>query len=125
MDPKQSGSNNVENPDQLSGQDFRDLAESLPQIVWMPRADGWNIYFSRKWVEYTGPLLEMSYGHGWNKPGHPDDQQGAWVAWLNATNHRATCTLECRLRRRDGSYRWWQPVDGEKLAQAIPELRRR
>ena len=28
--------------------EFRLLAEALPQIVWTTRADGWNIFFNQK-----------------------------------------------------------------------------
>jgi PAS domain S-box-containing protein len=90
-----------------SEKEFQSLAEAMPQIVWVTRADGWNIYFNQQWVEYTGLTLEESYGHGWNKPFHPDDQQGAWDAWQNATKHGTVYSVECRLRRADGAYRWW------------------
>lgn len=90
-----------------SEQEFRSLAESMPQIVWVTRPDGRNIYFNQQWVDYTGLTLKESYGHGWNKPFHPDDQQRAWDAWQRATQHNATYSLECRLRRADGAYRWW------------------
>ena len=90
-----------------SEQEFRQLAEAMPQIVWATRADGWNTYFNQQWVDYTGQTLEESYGHGWNKPFHPDDQQRAWDAWQNATNNGASYALECRLRRADGVYQWW------------------
>jgi PAS domain S-box-containing protein len=79
----------------------------MPQIVWITRADGWNIYFNQQWVDYTGLTLEESYGHGWNTPFHPDDRQRAWDAWKNATENDATYSLDCRLRRADGTYRWW------------------
>jgi PAS domain S-box-containing protein len=86
---------------------FRTMAEALPQIVWVTRTDGWNIYFNQNWVDYTGLTLEESYGHGWNTPFHPDDKQRAWDAWQNATQTDGTYSLECRLRRKDGIYRWW------------------
>jgi len=60
-----------------------------------------------KVVDYTGLTLEESYGHGWNKPFHPDDQQRAWDAWQNAVLNNAPYLLQCRLRRADGIYRWW------------------
>ena len=101
-----------------SEKEFRSLAESMPQIVWITRADGWNIYFNQQWVDYTGLTLEESYGHGWNKPFHPDDQQRAWDAWQNAVTNNGTYSLECRLRAADGTYRWWLvrgvPVVNEK-----------
>jgi PAS domain S-box-containing protein len=90
-----------------SEQEFRSLAEAMPQIVWSTRADGWNIYFNQQWVDYTGLTLEESHGHGWSQPFHPDDQQRALNAWQRATQHHDTYSLECRLRRADGAYRWF------------------
>jgi PAS domain S-box-containing protein len=126
-----------------SEQEFRTLAEAVPQIVWATRPDGWNIYFNQKWVDYTGLTPEESCGHGWNIPFHPDDQQRAWEAWRHATQDEAPYSLECRLRRADGIYRWWlirgEPVRGvngeilkwfgtctdiEDLKQASEQLRR-
>ncbi|MEO5595566.1 MAG: EAL domain-containing protein, partial [Lysobacteraceae bacterium] len=90
-----------------SEDEFRSLAEAMPQIVWITRPDGWNIYFNQQWMEYTGLTLEQSIGHGWNAPFHPDDQQASWDAWENATKHRGTYSIESRLRSADGTYRWW------------------
>ena len=90
-----------------SEQEFRSLAEAMPQIVWACRPDGGNIYFNQQWVDYTGLTLAESYGAGWNKPFHPDDQQRAWDAWQHAIQDAAPYVLECRLRRADGTYRWW------------------
>jgi len=97
----------VEEALQKSETEFRLLAESMPQIVWITRPDGWNIFFNQQWVDYTGLSLEESYGNGWNKPFHPEDQQRAWEAWQNATTNMATYSIECRLRRFDGEYTWW------------------
>ena len=87
--------------------EFHSLAEAMPQMVWITRPDGWNIYFNQQWMDYTGLTLEESYGHGWNKPFHPDDQKRAWDAWQKAINNDTIYSLECRLRRADGVYRWW------------------
>ena len=90
-----------------SEKEFRLLAEAMPQIVWITGADGLNIYFNQQWVDYTGLTLEESYGHGWNKPFHADDRQRAWDAWQNAVTGNGAYSLECRLRKADGTYRWW------------------
>ncbi|MEO7189880.1 MAG: PAS domain S-box protein [Vicinamibacterales bacterium] len=84
---------------------FRTLAEAMPQMVWMTRPDGWNIYFNQRWVDYTGLSLEDSSGHGWNTPFHPDDRQRAWDAWQQAIADGGY-NVECRLRGADGGYRW-------------------
>lgn len=98
-----------------SEKEFRLLAEAMPQIVWVTRADGWNIYYNQHWVDYTGLSMEESYGHGWNKPFHPDDRQRAWDAWRDAVTNKHIYSLECRLRRVDGMYRWW-------LIRGVPVL---
>ncbi|NBV25403.1 MAG: PAS domain S-box protein [Proteobacteria bacterium] len=104
-----------------SEEEFRSLAESMPQIVWITRPDGGNIYFNRQWVDYTGLTLEQSYGDGWHTPFHPEDKQRAWEAWQNAIQHNTTYALECRLRRADGAYRWWL-VRGVPLRGASGEI---
>ncbi len=87
--------------------EFQIFAESMPQMVWATRPDGWNIYSNQTWVEYTGLSLEESCGQGWIIPFHPDDQQRAREAWQRATQQLDAYSLECRLRRTDGVYRWW------------------
>jgi two-component system, sensor histidine kinase and response regulator len=95
--------------------DFHILAESLPQMVWITRPDGWNIYSNKQWVDYTGQSLEESYGNGWNKFYHPEDQQRAWDTWQNAVKDKTTYSINCRLRRGDGAYKWW-------LIRGVPVL---
>jgi PAS domain S-box-containing protein len=104
-----------------SEEEFRALAESMPQIVWVTRKDGWNIYFNQQWVDYTGLTLEESYGHGWNTPFHPDDKQKAWDAWQNATKNNDIYSIESRLRRADGVYHWWL-IRGVPLLEKTGEI---
>ena len=94
--------------------EFRHLAESMPQIVWITTADGRNTYFSQQWMDYTGLTLEQSLGDGWNKPFHPDERQLAWEAWQRATTTAGIYAVESRLRRADGVYRWW-------LVRGVPQ----
>ncbi|MGD0135715.1 MAG: EAL domain-containing protein [Bryobacteraceae bacterium] len=88
-------------------EEFRTLAEAMPQIVWITGPDGRNLYFNRQWMDYTGLTLEESLGDGWNAPFHPEDRERAWDAWRHATTTIDVYALECRLRGADGVYRWW------------------
>lgn len=97
-----------------SDAEFRTLAEAMPQIVWITRADGSVVYFNQMWMDYTGLTLEQSLGDGWTEPFHPDDRQRSWDAWQHATRTLGTYALECRLRRADGVYRWW-------LTRGVPQ----
>ena len=100
-----------------SEEDFRTLAENVPQIVWATRPDGWMIYFNQRWMDYTGLTHEESMGQNWTKPFHPDDQKRVWDARQNATQNSVGYSLECRIRRADGVYRWWL-IRGEPLCDA-------
>ena len=97
----------VEKHLRVSEAEFHDLAEAMPQIVWVTGPDGKNIYFNQQWMAYTGLSLEESYGEGWIKPFHPDDRQGTLDAWRDATVNGTIYSVECRLRRADGVYTWW------------------
>jgi diguanylate cyclase (GGDEF)-like protein/PAS domain S-box-containing protein len=92
---------------QESEQLFRTLAEAMPQIVWMTEADGWSSYCNQRWQEYTGLTPEQSYGNGWNSAFHEDDQTRALQTWQQAVQSDNIYSIECRLRRYDGIYRWW------------------
>ncbi|WNB77471.1 ATP-binding protein [Methylomonas koyamae] len=92
---------------QEADREFRSLAETMPQMVWATRPDGWNIYHNQRWVEYTGLTVEESYGHAWISVLHPQDRPYAWEAWQRATQNNDSYSIECRIRRADGVYRWW------------------
>lgn len=83
------------------------LADFVPQVVWICTPEGDNIYFNQRWVDYTGMSIEESYGAGWNKPFHPDDQALAWSAWRQAVQSGQAYQVESRLRAADGTYRWF------------------
>jgi len=86
--------------------EWRALIETLPQIVWITRPDGYHVHFNKRWTDFTGLTLEESLGDGWNPPFHPEDQPLARRLWAEATASGAPYEIEYRLRRHDGVYRW-------------------
>src|SRR5205814_1552711 len=57
----------------LSEAQFRQLADSMPQIVWTARPDGYIDYYNRRWYEFTG-FPEGEFGQSsWEPILHPDD----------------------------------------------------
>ena len=83
------------------------LVDFVPQLVWMCLPDGRNIFFNKRWEEYTGLSPEDSAGHAWILPFHPEDQQEALDAWSEAVRTGTTYQVESRLRAADGRYRWF------------------
>lgn len=87
---------------------FRQLAESLPQLVWTFRPDGPCDYLSRQWIDYTGIAAAAQLGFGWLEQLHPDDREPTVAAWSHALTHDVPFDVEFRIRRHDGVYRWFK-----------------
>jgi PAS domain-containing protein len=43
---------------------FRVLADSIPQMAWMANAEGDLFWYNRRWYEYTGTTIEEMRGWG-------------------------------------------------------------
>lgn len=88
---------------------FRELSESLPQLVWTCRGDdGMCDYLSPQWVEYTGIPEAEQLGFEWLNQIHPADRQKFIGAWKLAVENNTDYEAEFRIRRFDGVYRWFQ-----------------
>ena len=85
---------------------FRVLADQMPVLVWMCDAECALVYANRSWLAFTGRALEQELGDGWTTGIHPEDFGPRQTAFTDAFERRAPFTLEYRLRRHDGSYRW-------------------
>lgn len=92
---------------QASMEEFRTLTEAMPQIVWTTLADGNTNYINQQWNRYTGLSQGEGLGHGWVRSLHPDDRERVLATWQAANATLETYSVECRLRRADGEYRWW------------------
>jgi PAS domain S-box-containing protein len=96
-----------------SERSFRDLADSMPQIVFAATRDGVVDYFNRQWYEYTG-LSEGDTGvDSWRQVHTPDGLARVQQAWPEAIRTGQPYEIEYPLRRRDGALRW-------HLGRALP-----
>lgn len=85
---------------------FAVLAESLPQLVWSARPDGYHDYFNRRWHEFTGLTPESSLGDGWIDALHPDERATVLGLWQASLETGTPYEGEHRIRRADGEYFW-------------------
>ncbi|WGR75052.1 MULTISPECIES: PAS domain S-box protein [unclassified Bradyrhizobium] len=90
-----------------SEEQFRSLADSLPQLAWMADAKGWICWYNLRWYAYTGTTAEEMQGWGWTKVHHPDH-----VARVVERIQRAWDTGQpwedtFPLRGADRRYRWF------------------
>ena len=85
---------------------FRVMADQTPVPLWMSDADRRYVYVNRAWLAFTGRTLDDELGDGWTASIHPEDFATRQSAFAEAFDARRSFTLEYRLRRHDGVYRW-------------------
>ncbi len=87
--------------------DFRRLAEHLPHMVWICKPDGTLDYMNSHGLGYFGRNLRdciEQFPSG--RIAHPDDREGSHSAWERALRVHEALSMEARLLRSDGAFRW-------------------
>jgi PAS domain S-box-containing protein len=92
---------------------FRELADSMPQIVWAAGPDGHFDYYNRRWYDFTGRPEGIRGDESWTDVVHPDDQTECLARWHSATQSGDAYEIEYRLRAKTGIYHWF-------LRRALP-----
>jgi PAS domain S-box-containing protein len=100
--------------EKLSQERYRNLANAIPQIVWIARPNGMIDFFNQQWFSYTGLSFEQSEGWGWRKVIHPEDLPYYLDRWEETLKIGIPFEIHGRLKRADGVYRW-------HLVRALPE----
>jgi PAS domain S-box-containing protein len=87
---------------------FRQLADTMPQIVWTARPDGYVDYYNERWYEYTGFGRDAFGDASWEAVLHPEDSQRIHDIYYVAINSGQPYSLECRLMdRNENRWRWF------------------
>ncbi len=85
---------------------FRQLADSMPQLVWTAQPDGRVDYYNRR--------LSLFTTHGlWRPYVHAEEYPRTVEAWKYAVRTGSPYEIEHRLQLADGRFRWF-------LTRAVP-----
>ncbi len=96
-----------------SEEKLRQLADSMPQMVWAATPDGYVDYFNKQWYEFSG-LPEANGEAGWLLALHPDDRDAALDLWRSSIPLGEPFQHEMRFKeKRTGLYKWF-------LGKAVP-----
>src|SRR5580700_5459242 len=86
---------------------LRRIIDTIPTLAWCSLPDGTGEFWNRRWHDYTGLSHEAVRGWGWQDAIHPEDLKEITDKWLGFLASGQPGEVEGRLRRFDGTYRWF------------------
>ncbi|WP_020473030.1 response regulator [Zavarzinella formosa] len=96
---------------------FRTMANSISQLAWVARPDGYIFWYNNRWLDYTGATLEQMIAGGWEAVIDPAESDQVTAKIRDHFRSGESWEDMFRLRRHDGVYRWFlsrmQPVRDE------------
>jgi PAS domain S-box-containing protein len=96
-----------------SEEQFRTMADALPQLAWMADDEGFIHWYNRRWYEYTGTTFDQVKGWGWQRVQHPDYVDKVTERLRQAWESGEPWEDTFPLLGADGQYRWF-------LSRAVP-----
>ncbi|RTQ45912.1 PAS domain S-box protein [Hymenobacter gummosus] len=91
-----------------SEEQFRTVANLVPDLLWRSDAQGGRTWYNQRWHEHTGQPPEDAAGAGWLDVIHPDDRPESERRYRAAVQGGQPLRLEHRVRSAQGEYRWFQ-----------------
>ncbi|WP_136620845.1 MULTISPECIES: PAS domain-containing sensor histidine kinase [Mesorhizobium] len=98
----------------LTEHEARLIVESMPGLGWSTDPKGNFMYVNPSVIDYVGKpsqdldRIESSDSFGWEQVVHPEDAERAAKAWLGCLQTGEPYEVDLRVRRFDGSYRWFR-----------------
>jgi PAS domain S-box-containing protein len=88
-----------------SEEQFRTLANAIPQLCWMANADGGISWYNQRWYEYTGTTPEQMEGWGWQSVHDPKVLPKVLERWKDSIATGKPFDMVFPLRGADGVFR--------------------
>ncbi len=85
---------------------YKKIFDDFPALIWMAGTDGLCWYFNKKWLDFRGRKLEEEFGNGWTEGIHKEEFDFCLDFYLKHFNKQEPFSMEYRLMRADGQYRW-------------------
>ena len=94
---------------------FRVMVDTAPSLVWMCDAQGKITYLNESRLAFTGLDPNAPHSDSWAECIHPDDLKNLLDTVSQALKTQQRFSLEYRLRRSDGVYRWMLDVAAPRV----------
>lgn len=83
------------------------IINTIPTAAWTTRPDGYCDFLNQVWLNYAGMSAEQAQGWAWAQAIHADDRKRLVEEWRSCLDSGTPVDTEARIRRFDGSYRWF------------------
>jgi PAS domain S-box-containing protein len=83
---------------------FRTMANTIPQLAWIARSDGYIYWYNERWYAYTGTTPEQMEGWGWQSVHDPALLPKVLEQWKASIALGQKFDMEFPLRGADGLY---------------------
>ncbi len=93
---------------------FENLANAMPQLVWIADPDGLVSYYNNRISEFQGAEVLPDGRWTWEGMLHSSDVQPTKDAWSRAIADGSVYEIEHRVLLKNGEYRWF-------LSRAFPQ----
>ncbi len=90
----------------ISAPSFKELANAMPQLVWVAEKNGDVIYYNDRISEFFGARLNDNGNWSWEAMLHEDDIQKTADAWGFSLATGNKYEIEHRAMMRNGEFRW-------------------
>jgi PAS domain S-box-containing protein len=88
-----------------SEEQFHTMANAMPQLAWMARADGYITWYNQRWYDYTGTTPEQMAGWGWQCVHDAEALPKVMERWKTCLATGQPFEMEFPLRGADGCFR--------------------
>lgn len=85
---------------------FRQLADAMPQVVWIADTEGRLLYRNDRMKELPDLQLLPDGTWDWAELLHPDDHATTYQAWQQSIEKHTSYEITHHIRMRSGEYRW-------------------
>ena len=88
-----------------SEQRFQTMANSMSQLAWIARGNGFIEWYNQRWYDYTGTTPEAMEGWGWQSVHDAEKLPAVMERWTESIAAGEAFEMEFPLRGADGKFR--------------------
>jgi PAS domain S-box-containing protein len=89
----------------INDKEFRKLADNIPTLCWIADAQGYIVWYNRRWYEYTGRTAAEMEGWGWQSVHDPRNLAQVLDRWKEAISSAQPFEMVFPIKGADGVYR--------------------